>query len=322
MEWWTYLTIILAVLTVFFLSGLPIAFCFTLFNFIAVYFWMGGVDGFALLTVSAFSSIVSFPLVAVPLFILMGELLVPFRRRRHRARCGDQVGGGAARQSCPGVGRGRHAVRYDERLGGIGRGRSRLHPGTGNAPPRLQQGDVARADPRQRLPRHDHPAERARRAAGLARADTRRRPADLGHRPGPAARRLVCGLYHRARAAQSSARPRDGRPVLFVAGAHPRGNFDQPRPHCHPHGMGGHAVRNRHAVGGRRHRGDRRPRCHGHLSPRALGGDPRLAARHGQDHRHDFSDHHQRLGLQPDPRFHRNDGQDRELCLRNRASRR
>ena len=50
MEWWAYLTIILAVLTVFFLSGLPIAFCFTLFNFIAVYFWMGGVDGFALLT--------------------------------------------------------------------------------------------------------------------------------------------------------------------------------------------------------------------------------------------------------------------------------
>jgi tripartite ATP-independent transporter DctM subunit len=75
MDWWAYLTIILAVLTVLFLSGLPIAFCFTLFNFIAVYFWMGGVDGFALLTVSAFSSIVSFPLVAVPLFILMGELL-------------------------------------------------------------------------------------------------------------------------------------------------------------------------------------------------------------------------------------------------------
>lgn len=75
MDWWAYLTIILAVLTVFFLSGLPIAFCFMLFNFIAVYFWMGGVDGFALLTVSAFSSIVSFPLVAVPLFILMGELL-------------------------------------------------------------------------------------------------------------------------------------------------------------------------------------------------------------------------------------------------------
>ncbi len=75
MEWWAYLTIILATLTLLFLSGLPIAFCFTLFNFVAVYFWMGGVDGFALLTVSAFSSIVSFPLVAVPLFILMGELL-------------------------------------------------------------------------------------------------------------------------------------------------------------------------------------------------------------------------------------------------------
>jgi hypothetical protein len=42
MEWWAYLSIILGVLTLLFLSGLPIAFSFTLFNFIAVYFWMGG----------------------------------------------------------------------------------------------------------------------------------------------------------------------------------------------------------------------------------------------------------------------------------------
>ena len=75
MEWWGYLSIIIVVLTVFFLSGLPVALCFTLFNFIAAYVWMGGTDAFALLTVSAFSSITSFPLVAVPLFILMGELL-------------------------------------------------------------------------------------------------------------------------------------------------------------------------------------------------------------------------------------------------------
>ena len=75
MEWWAYLTVILVVLTILFLSGLPIAFSFTLFNFIAVYFWMGGSDSFSLLAVSAFASIVSFPLIAVPLFILMGELL-------------------------------------------------------------------------------------------------------------------------------------------------------------------------------------------------------------------------------------------------------
>ena len=75
MEWWAYLSIIIAVLTVFFLSGLPVAFCFTLFNFIAAYFWMGGTEAFGLLTVSAFASIASFPLVAVPLFVLMGELL-------------------------------------------------------------------------------------------------------------------------------------------------------------------------------------------------------------------------------------------------------
>jgi tripartite ATP-independent transporter DctM subunit len=75
MEWWGYLAVILGMLTVFFLSGLPIAFCFTLFNFIAIWMWMGGYDAFALLAVSAFSSIASFPLVAVPLFVLMGELL-------------------------------------------------------------------------------------------------------------------------------------------------------------------------------------------------------------------------------------------------------
>ena len=75
MEWWGYLAVILGMLTVFFLSGLPIAFCFTLFNFIAAWMWMGGSDAFALLTVSAYSGITSFPLVAVPLFVLMGELL-------------------------------------------------------------------------------------------------------------------------------------------------------------------------------------------------------------------------------------------------------
>ncbi|HEY7610501.1 MAG TPA: TRAP transporter large permease subunit [Alphaproteobacteria bacterium] len=75
MEWWAYLAVILALLSVFFLSGLPIAFSFALFNLIAVFFWMGGAENFSLLAVSAFASIVSFPLIAVPLFILMGELL-------------------------------------------------------------------------------------------------------------------------------------------------------------------------------------------------------------------------------------------------------
>ncbi|MFO0989457.1 MAG: TRAP transporter large permease [Alphaproteobacteria bacterium] len=75
MEWWGYLAVILVLLTVFFLSGLPIAFSFALFNLIGVLLWMGGPENLSLLTVSAFASIVSFPLIAVPLFILMGELL-------------------------------------------------------------------------------------------------------------------------------------------------------------------------------------------------------------------------------------------------------
>jgi tripartite ATP-independent transporter DctM subunit len=75
MEWWGYLAVILGLLTVLFLSGLPIAFGFALFNLIGVMLWMGGPENFSLLAVSAFASIVSFPLIAVPLFILMGELL-------------------------------------------------------------------------------------------------------------------------------------------------------------------------------------------------------------------------------------------------------
>jgi tripartite ATP-independent transporter DctM subunit len=75
MEWWGYLAVILGLLTVLFLSGLPIAFSFALFNLVGVLLWMGGPDNFSLLAVSAFASVVSFPLIAVPLFILMGELL-------------------------------------------------------------------------------------------------------------------------------------------------------------------------------------------------------------------------------------------------------
>lgn len=75
MEWWAYLAVILGLLTVLFLSGLPIAFSFALFNLIGILLWMGGSENFSLLAVSAFASVVSFPLIALPLFILMGELL-------------------------------------------------------------------------------------------------------------------------------------------------------------------------------------------------------------------------------------------------------
>src|SRR6266850_282131 len=71
MEWWGYLAVILGMLTVFFLSGLPIAFCFTLFNFIAIGMWMGGYDAFALLTGSAVSGVA-----------VLGSTLAPEMRRR------------------------------------------------------------------------------------------------------------------------------------------------------------------------------------------------------------------------------------------------
>ena len=75
MEWWQYLAVILGLLSAFFLSGLPVAFCFTLFNLIAMFFWMGGTKAFTTLPLSAYTSVASFPLIAVPLFIFMGDML-------------------------------------------------------------------------------------------------------------------------------------------------------------------------------------------------------------------------------------------------------
>ena len=61
----------------FFLAmGLPIAFSFLLINFIAAYIFMGGLDGVSLAVQQIFSSLVSFSLAPIPLFVFMGELML------------------------------------------------------------------------------------------------------------------------------------------------------------------------------------------------------------------------------------------------------
>ncbi|MBI4285236.1 MAG: TRAP transporter large permease subunit [Chloroflexi bacterium] len=75
MEWWVTLLIIIGALVVLFASGLPVAFAFMVINFVGTLFLMGGVRGLPIMVETVVSNIAVFSLVAVPMFILLGEIL-------------------------------------------------------------------------------------------------------------------------------------------------------------------------------------------------------------------------------------------------------
>jgi tripartite ATP-independent transporter DctM subunit len=75
MEWYTALGVILVSLFVFLIIGLPIAFSFLLVCIIGVFSWWGGSAGLLQLINSIFSSVTTFSLMPVPMFILIGEVL-------------------------------------------------------------------------------------------------------------------------------------------------------------------------------------------------------------------------------------------------------
>lgn len=75
MEWWTFLIYFFAGLTGLMMLGVPVAFAFMLVNMLGVYFLWGGVSGFSQLVLSIDSSISTFMLVPVPMFILMGSVM-------------------------------------------------------------------------------------------------------------------------------------------------------------------------------------------------------------------------------------------------------
>ena len=75
MEWWIVLIIITGFLLGLFLTGLPVAFAFLTLNIVGVYIWMGGGKALHLVAAIVPSNIGVFSMVAVPLFILMGEIL-------------------------------------------------------------------------------------------------------------------------------------------------------------------------------------------------------------------------------------------------------
>jgi tripartite ATP-independent transporter DctM subunit len=76
MEWYFTILFLIGGLLFVLAMGIPIAFGFLLVNFIGAFIFMGGVDGLNMATQQIFSSLVSFSLAPIPLFVLMGELML------------------------------------------------------------------------------------------------------------------------------------------------------------------------------------------------------------------------------------------------------
>src|SRR3546814_16109948 len=85
----TYLLIIMA-------GGLWMGVGLGIAGLIILYFFGGGANSFQIATVAIWNMLYSFPLVALPLFILLGELLVQFElsirvyRRSEERRVGKE----------------------------------------------------------------------------------------------------------------------------------------------------------------------------------------------------------------------------------------
>ena len=75
-DWSVLLLVFFVLLIVVLGSGMPVAIGFLTLNILGLYFFMGGEVALSLLATSAFSSVGQFALIPIPLFILMGELLM------------------------------------------------------------------------------------------------------------------------------------------------------------------------------------------------------------------------------------------------------
>ncbi len=75
MDWVTNLGLFFGLLLLLMLSGMPVAFGFLTLTIFGLYFFLGA-GSLALLATSSFSAVGQFALIPIPLFILMGELLM------------------------------------------------------------------------------------------------------------------------------------------------------------------------------------------------------------------------------------------------------
>ena len=76
MEWYLAAILIIGSLMVFLLSGLPVAFSFLTVCILGTFIFFGGIKGLPHLVLSLQESVKSFSLIAVPLFVFMGEILL------------------------------------------------------------------------------------------------------------------------------------------------------------------------------------------------------------------------------------------------------
>jgi TRAP-type mannitol/chloroaromatic compound transport system permease large subunit len=67
--------LLLAGSTLLLFLGLPVAFSFLAINLLGAWLWLGGEPGLAQLARNSVSSVMSFSLTPIPLFVLMGEVL-------------------------------------------------------------------------------------------------------------------------------------------------------------------------------------------------------------------------------------------------------
>ncbi len=75
MEWYWALIVILGSFLLMMATGIPVAFAFFFLNLIWALIYFGGVAGIRLFSLNIFSSLATFTLLPIPLFILMGEVM-------------------------------------------------------------------------------------------------------------------------------------------------------------------------------------------------------------------------------------------------------
>lgn len=75
MEWWLIVLVIIFGLLILFAIGVPVAFSFLFVNMMAAYFLWGGQRGLDQLILSIYGSVISFTMLPIPLFVLMGEVM-------------------------------------------------------------------------------------------------------------------------------------------------------------------------------------------------------------------------------------------------------
>lgn len=75
MEWYLALTLMLGLMFALLALGIPVAFTFLGVNLVGAWVFLGGEIGLAQLVRNSVSSVTSFSLTPIPLFVLMGEIL-------------------------------------------------------------------------------------------------------------------------------------------------------------------------------------------------------------------------------------------------------